>query len=217
VVLLLPHGYEGQGPEHSSARLERFLQLSAEDNWQVVVPSTPAQLFHLLRRQALRDLRKPLVVMTPKSLLRTRATFSTASDLTDGEFHEVIPDPVSPHPSTVTRLLLCQGKTYWELSKARDERGIGDVAIARVEQLYPFPADQLQAVLDRYRGAVPVWVQEEPANMGAWWFMRLQCADRLGVELTGVTRSEGAAPATGSMSLHQREQADLIDRAFSDR
>jgi multifunctional 2-oxoglutarate metabolism enzyme len=214
VVLLLPHGYEGQGPEHSSARLERFLQLSAEDNWQVVVPSTPAQYFHLLRRQALRDLCKPLVVMTPKSLLRTRATFSAASELTDGGFHEVIPDPLSPHPSTVSKLLLCQGKMYWDLAKAREERGIGDVAIVRVEQLYPFPAEELGAILERFSAAKRVWVQEEPANMGAWWFMRLQCADRLGVELNAVTRTEGAAPATGSMSLHQREQVDLIDRAL---
>jgi multifunctional 2-oxoglutarate metabolism enzyme len=217
VVLLLPHGYEGQGPEHSSARLERFLQLSAEDNWQVVVPSTPAQLFHLLRRQALRDLRKPLVVMTPKSLLRTRDTFSAARDLTDGAFHEVIPDPLSPHPSTVSKLLLCQGKTYWELAKARGERGVGDVALVRVEQLYPFPAEAVGEVLGRFKDARRVWVQEEPANMGAWWFMRLQCADRLGVELEGVTRPEGAAPATGSMSLHQREQSDLIDRALGGR
>jgi 2-oxoglutarate decarboxylase len=214
VALLLPHGYEGQGPEHSSARLERFLQLSAEDNWQVVVPSTPAQYFHLLRRQGLRDLRKPLVVMTPKSLLRTRATFSAAEDFTDGGFGEVIADPLSPHPSTASKLLLCQGKMYWDLVKARDERGIGDVAIVRVEQLYPFPAEALGVILERFSAAERVWVQEEPANMGAWWFMRLQCEDRLGVTLTGVTRAEGAAPATGSMSLHQKEQADLIDRAL---
>jgi len=215
LVLLLPHGYEGQGPEHSSARLERFLQLSAEDNWQVVVPSTPAQYFHVLRRQALRDLRKPLVVMTPKSLLRLRDAFSAAADFTEGAFREVLPEPLEPHPSVVTRMILCQGKVYYDLRKAREERGIQSVALVRIEQLYPFPEEQLRAQLGEYRGAEVIWVQEEPENMGAWHFVKEQMEERIGVELRGLTRSEGAAPATGSMALHAREQSDLLERALS--
>ncbi|MFN2543842.1 MAG: multifunctional oxoglutarate decarboxylase/oxoglutarate dehydrogenase thiamine pyrophosphate-binding subunit/dihydrolipoyllysine-residue succinyltransferase subunit [Actinomycetota bacterium] len=215
LVLLLPHGYEGQGPEHSSARLERFLELSAEDNWQVVVPSTPAQLFHLLRRQALRDLRKPLVVMTPKSLLRLRAAFSPAAAFTEGTFQEVLPEPLAPHPSVVTKVILCQGKVFHDLAKARDERDVQGVALVRLEQLYPFPAHRLEEVLGEYGDAEIRWVQEEPANMGAWSFVRWQLRDRLRIDAVGVTRSEGAAPATGSMTLHQREQDDLVERALA--
>src|SRR5207249_2512259 len=139
LTLLLPHGYEGQGPEHSSARLERFLQLAAEDNIQVVVPSTPAQLFHLLRRQALRDLRKPLVVMTPKSLLRVSAARSPAEDFTQGPFREVIGDADKPHPSIVSRVILCQGKMYYDLLKRRQDKDVRGAALVRIEQLYPFP------------------------------------------------------------------------------
>ena len=214
LVLLLPHGYEGQGPEHSSARLERFLQLSAEDNWQVVVLSTPAQLFHALRRQSLRDLRKPLVVMTPKSLLRLRAAYSAASEFTEGAFREVVPEAPAPHPSVVSRLILCQGKAYYDLATARDQRKLQSVALVRIEQLYPFPAEQVREQLEAYPDAERFWVQEEPENMGAWRFVQEQVEERLGVELTGVTRSEAAAPATGSLSLHKEEQADLLDRAY---
>jgi 2-oxoglutarate dehydrogenase E1 component len=215
LTMLLPHGYEGQGPEHSSARLERFLQLAAEDNIQVAVPSTPAQDFHLLRRQVLRDLRKPLVVMTPKSLLRLPAARSRTEEFTDGSFQEVLPDPEHPHPSVVSRVLLCSGKVFYDLEKHRADHDVRGAAIVRVEQLYPFPEDQVREQLRHFEGAEPYWVQEEPENMGAWFHVRRVMADRIGVELTGVTRPESASPATGSLTVHQREQADLVDRAFA--
>jgi multifunctional 2-oxoglutarate metabolism enzyme len=214
LTMLLPHGYEGQGPEHSSARLERFLQLAAEDNIQVTVPSTPAQYFHLLRRQVLRDLRKPLVVMTPKSLLRLPAARSRTEAFTDGSFQEVLPDPEHPHPSVVSRVLLCSGKVCYDLEKYRADHDVRGAAIVRVEQLYPFPEDLLREQLAHFEGAEPFWVQEEPENMGAWWYVRRVVRDRLGVDLAGVTRPESASPATGSLTVHQQEQADLIDRAF---
>ncbi len=215
LVLLLPHGYEGQGPEHSSARLERYLQLAAEDNIQVVVPSTPAQYFHLLRRQALRDLRKPLVVMTPKSLLRLPAARSAAAELTDGSFLEVAADPDRPHPSVVQRVIFCGGKVFYDLVKRRAEAGVHGAALVRIEQLYPFPADQVREVLERNEGASDAyWVQEEPENMGAWYFVRRVVRDRLGVDLTGIAREESASPATGSLTVHQQEQEALLDRAF---
>src|SRR5207249_10760748 len=150
LVLLLPHGYEGQGPEHSSARLERFLQLCAEDNMQVTVPSTPAQYFHLLRRQALRATRKPLVVMTPKSLLRLPAARSTAEGLTGGRFAEVLADRDGPDPRAARRLLFCSGKVFYDLARRRREAGLDEIALVRVEQLYPFPAGALRAQLDAY-------------------------------------------------------------------
>ncbi|HXJ63116.1 MAG TPA: thiamine pyrophosphate-dependent enzyme, partial [Actinomycetota bacterium] len=215
LVLLLPHGYEGQGPEHSSARLERWLQLAADDNIQVAVPSTPAQYFHLLRRQALRDLRKPLVVMTPKSLLRLPAARSAAADLTEGSFHEVLPDPDHPHPSVVSRVILCGGKVFYDVAKRRADTGVRGAALVRIEQHYPFPADQLRETLEHFADAREVfWVQEEPENMGAWHDVRRVVRDRLGVDLTGVTRDESASPATGSLTIHQHEQAALLDRAF---
>jgi len=216
LVLLLPHGFEGQGPEHSSARLERFLDLAAEDNMQVAYPSSPAQYFHLLRRQALRANRKPLVVMTPKSLLRLPAARSTAEQLTAGQFSEVLPDPAGPSPDKVRRLLLCAGKVFYELAKRRNDEGLDQVAIVRVEQLYPFPAKALRAQLDAYPGAEQtVWVQEEPENMGAWRYVRLKAEQELGVRLEPVSRDEGAAPAAGSPTLHQQEQQELLDRAFA--
>jgi 2-oxoglutarate dehydrogenase E1 component len=216
LVLLLPHGFEGQGPEHSSARLERFLQLAAEDNVQVAVPSTPAQYFHLLRRQALRATRKPLVVMTPKSLLRLPAARSTAEDLTGGHFQEVLPDRDGPDPSEVRRLLLCSGKVFYDLAKRREEAGLDDVALVRVEQLYPFPAAALRAQLDAYGQAEMVrWVQEEPENMGAWWYLRLRAESELGLTLDAVSREEGAAPATGSPTIHAQEQHDLVEQALT--
>jgi 2-oxoglutarate dehydrogenase E1 component len=214
LVLLLPHGYEGQGPEHSSARLERFLQLAAEDNIQVAVPSTPAQLFHLLRRQALRDLRKPLVVMTPKSLLRLSGARSAADEFTEGTFLEVVGDPERPHPSVVSRVILCQGKMYYDLLKRRHEEEVRGAALVRVEQLYPFPVEQLRAQLELYPKTEVWWVQEEPENMGAWFYLERVVRDRLGIELTGVTRVESASPATGSLTLHQQDQEELLERAF---
>jgi multifunctional 2-oxoglutarate metabolism enzyme len=216
LVLLLPHGFEGQGPEHSSARLERFLDLAAEDNMQVTYPSTPAQYFHLLRRQALRANRKPLVVMTPKSLLRLPAARSTAEQLTAGQFSEVLPDPAQPSPDQVRRVLLCSGKVYYELAKRRADGDLDQVALIRVEQLYPFPAAALRAQLDAYPEAERVlWVQEEPENMGAWRYVRLKADEELGVRLEPVTRDEGAAPAAGSPTLHAQEQQELLDRAFA--
>jgi multifunctional 2-oxoglutarate metabolism enzyme len=216
LVLLLPHGFEGQGPEHSSARLERFLDLAAEDNMQVAYPSTPAQYFHLLRRQALRANRKPLVVMTPKSLLRLPAARSTAEQLTGGQFAEVLPDPEQSSPDRVRRVLLCSGKVYYELAKRRRDEQLDDVAIIRVEQLYPFPAGALRAQLDAYSNAErTIWVQEEPENMGAWRYVRLKAEEELGVRLEAASRAEGAAPAAGSPTLHQQEQQELLDHAFA--
>jgi len=212
LVLLLPHGYEGQGPDHSSARLERFLQLAAEDNMQVVVPSTPAQYFHLLRRQALRSQGKPLVVMTPKSLLRLGTARSKADEFTGGSFAEVVGDPAPP-AGGANRLIFTQGKMFYDVEKARHERK-APVAIVRIEQLYPFPAEAARRQLETYAGAEPVWVQEEPANMGAWRFLQCTVKDRLGVDLTCVAREESASPATGSLKVHTREQAVLIDRAL---
>ncbi|HTE69666.1 MAG TPA: multifunctional oxoglutarate decarboxylase/oxoglutarate dehydrogenase thiamine pyrophosphate-binding subunit/dihydrolipoyllysine-residue succinyltransferase subunit, partial [Actinomycetes bacterium] len=216
LVLLLPHGFEGQGPEHSSARLERFLDLAAEDNMQVAYPSTPAQYFHLLRRQAMRANRKPLIVMTPKSLLRLPAARSTAEQLTGGQFHEVLPDPGQPSPDRVGRVLLCSGKVYYDLAKRRADAGLDQVALVRVEQLYPFPAQALRAQLDAYPNADRrSWVQEEPENMGAWRYLRLKAEEELGVRLELAGRDEGAAPAAGSPTLHQQEQQELLDRAFA--
>jgi multifunctional 2-oxoglutarate metabolism enzyme len=212
LVLLLPHGYEGQGPEHSSARLERFLDLAAEDNIEIVVPSNGAQYFHLLRRQALRDVRKPLVVLTPKSLLRLGAAANTSGELEAGHFRPVLPDPTPPERAR--RVLLCQGKLFYELADRRSEQDIDDVAIVRLEQCYPFPADQLRPELERFGGAEVVWVQEEPENMGAGRFVCRNLRERLGVEVRLVSRAESPSPATGSLTLHKKEQAELIDRAF---
>jgi 2-oxoglutarate decarboxylase len=213
LVMLLPHGYEGQGPEHSSARLERFLDLAAEDNIQIAVPSTAAQYFHLLRRQALRDVRKPLVVLTPKSLLRLAAAASTAAELESGHFLPVLPDP-SP-PERASRVLLCQGKLFYELADRRGEEDIDEVAIVRLEQCYPFPVEALRSELDRFGGAAVVWVQEEPENMGAGRFVCRNLRERLDVQVRMVSRPESPSPATGSLTLHKKEQAELIERAFA--
>src|SRR5690606_30347537 len=180
LVMLLPHGYEGQGPEHSSAYLERFLQLCAEDNIQVCVPSLPHQYFHLLRRQMRRTFRKPLILMMPKSLLRHELSTSQISDLTDKAFEHVIDDPAAPPRDRVRRLLLCCGKIYFALEQARRKEKIDDIAIVRVEQLYPFPQARLQQIISRYRAASEIcWVQDEPKNRGAWSYMQ----QRLGTML----------------------------------
>ncbi len=196
LVLLLPHGFEGMGPEHSSARLERFLNLCAKDNLQVVYPSTPAQFFHLLRRQALRLWRKPLVVMTPKSLLRLPEASSTLDELAGSEFQRVIPDTSQMRKSAV-RILLCAGKIYFELDRARSERKRDDVAIVRLEQIYPLNTDLLESVLQAYPRDTPaVWVQEEPENMGAWRFLRARLGQRLFDRhpFTVVSRPESSSP-----------------------
>jgi 2-oxoglutarate dehydrogenase E1 component len=213
LVLLLPHGYEGQGPEHSSARLERFLELAAGDAIEVAVLSTAAQYFHLLRRQALRGLRRPLVIMTPKSLLRLPAARSSTDELAGGGWRPVLPDPA--RPERASRVLLCQGKIFYELDAARRERGIDDVALVRLEQCYPFPAEELAQAFEPFEGASVTWAQEEPENMGAGRFVLRCLRDGLGVEARFVSRPESPSPATGSLTLHQRQQAELIDRALS--
>jgi 2-oxoglutarate dehydrogenase E1 component len=213
LVMLLPHGYEGQGPEHSSARIERFLQLCAEDNMQVCNATTPAQYFHLLRRQMRRDLRLPLVLMTPKSLLRHKRVMSPVNDLTAGRFLEVIEDATAD-PGRVRRVLLCSGKVYYDLLERRLQDESGSVAIVRVEQLYPFPEEQLRGTLARYRRAHEcVWVQEESQNMGAWSFMepRLRA---MGHAPEYVGRDASSSPATGSLKTHQREQQELVEAAL---
>ncbi len=233
--LLLPHGYEGQGPEHSSARIERFLTLCARGNLRVVVPSTAAQYFHLLRAQARRVPTTPLVVFTPKSMLRAVASRSPLLDLESGSFAEILDDPRVADPAAVRRVVLCSGKIAHEALARRDERLAdpgpapvapgsstppapepGAIAVVRVEQLYPWPEQALAAVLERYRGASEVvWLQEEPENMGAWSFVhaRLHRLLRERYVLRHVSRAESASPATGSSALHQLEQADLLDRA----
>jgi 2-oxoglutarate dehydrogenase E1 component len=217
LVLLLPHGYEGQGPEHSSSRFERFLQLAAHDNIQVAVPSNAASYFHLLRRQGLRGVRKPLITITPKSLLRLPAARSKGEELASGSFQEVLPDPAGPDPDSVERVLLCSGKVVYDLLKRRNDAKLGDkVAIVRLEQLYPFPAEALKTELERYGDAEPVWVQEEPANMGAWRYVTLAARDHLGVELRRISREQAAAPATGSATIHEQEQKALVDQAFAE-
>jgi len=217
LVLLLPHGFEGMGPEHSSARLERFLQLCARDNIQVIYPSTPAQYFHSLRRQALRRWRKPLVIMTPKSLLRHREAVSPLSDFAQGGFKTVIGE--RRNGAAVKRVLLCSGKVYYELKRHRDERRRDDVALVRIEQLYPVPEDTLTAALRNYADGTPaVWVQEEPINMGAacFWSQRFgtQLFDRL--PFSTVARTASASPATGSMARHKQQQAALMAAAFGE-
>jgi len=215
LVLLLPHGFEGQGPEHSSARLERFLSLAAEDNMQVVNPTTPAQYFHCLRRQVVRRWRKPLVVMTPKSLLRFGKAVSTLDECGAGYFQRILPDPTLPDPGQVKRILLCSGKVYYDLEKYREENARRDVAIVRLEQLYPLRRGDLESILSRYAEGTPmIWVQEEPQNMGAWHYMAVQFGRDLRNPFSGVYRERSASPATGSANRHKREQTELVKQAF---
>lgn len=218
LVLLLPHGMEGQGPEHSSARLERFLLLCAEDNMQVVNLTTPAQLFHCLRRQVLRPWRKPLIVMSPKSLLRHRRAISTMDELAEGEFERIIADEPAIDPGKVRRLVMCTGKIYYDLLERRERDQVDDIGILRVEQLYPLRPNELQSRLAPYPKDVDlVWVQEEPWNMGAWYFMRARLPEILGNEqpLRCIARPESASPATGSGASHKLEQQLLVDEVFS--
>jgi 2-oxoglutarate dehydrogenase E1 component len=214
LVMLLPHAYEGQGPEHSSARLERFMQLAAEDNMQICNLTTPAQLFHCLRRQVLRPWRKPLIVMTPKSLLRHKEAVSPLSEFSNGKFHRVIADDLDP--AKVKRVLLCSGKVYYDLLDARRKLNREDVAIVRLEQLYPLNQELVNA-LEPYKDGTPlVWVQEEPSNMGAWYFVNARLRDVIGerLPLTLASRVESASPATGSKASHYLEQKMLIEVAF---
>lgn len=217
LAMLLPHGFEGQGPEHSSARLERFLMLCAEDNMQVVNLTTPAQLFHCLRRQVLRPWRKPLIVMSPKSLLRHRRAVSKLDELADGQFQRIIPDDPAIDPKKARRVVLCSGKIYYSLLDEREKLEANDVAILRVEQLYPLRPEELREQLAPYPdGTDLVWVQEEPWNMGAWFFMRARLPDILEdrFELRCVARPESASPATGSGASHKLEQQLLLNEVF---
>jgi 2-oxoglutarate dehydrogenase E1 component len=220
VTLLLPHGHEGQGPDHTSGRPERYLQLCADDNMRVAIPSNPASYFHLLRRQALSPKRKPLVVFTPKSLLRHKLAVSMPEDFTSGTFQPVLADPgingAPLDPAAVKRVLLCSGKVFYDLYQARAERGITDTAILRLEQLYPLPIEQTRAALAAYPNAEDwVWVQEEPANQGAWSFIALNLLEHLeGVRLRRISRPAAAAPAAGSARVHEWEQTALIEAAL---
>jgi 2-oxoglutarate dehydrogenase E1 component len=217
LTLFLPHGYEGQGPEHSSARLERFLQLCAENNMQVCVPSTPAQMFHMLRRQMLRSFRKPLIVMTPKSLLRHKLSLSAIGDLAQGRFMNVIDEIDDLQAGQVRRVVFCSGRVYFDLLEARRADEARDVALVRVEQLYPFPIDEYAAILRRYPNAVEVvWCQEEPQNQGAWYQIRHRLQEALGPrqELLYSGRAPSAAPATGIPQLHAAQQHGLVAAAL---
>jgi 2-oxoglutarate dehydrogenase E1 component len=217
LTLFLPHGYEGQGPEHSSARLERFLQLCAEENMQVVVPSTPAQMFHLLRRQALQPFRRPLIVFTPKSLLRHELSVSPLTELSNSNFANVIGEIDDIAPAQVERVVFCSGKVYFDLLKARRSAGQRNVALVRIEQLYPFPVDQYQAALAFYAQATDlVWCQEEPQNQGAWYQIRHRLQDLAGSRTVYYAgRAAAAAPATGQMRNHDSEQHRLVDAALN--
>jgi len=214
LVLLLPHGYEGQGPEHSSARLERFLSLCAEDNIQVVNATTAAQYFHLLRRQVRRPFRKPLIVMTPKSLLRSKLAASTIDEMAAGRFREVIDDAVAA--DSVKRVVLCSGKVYYDLVARREEsKKTREVAIVRLEQFFPWPADALKAAVGRYRSAREwVWCQEESQNNGGWAFVGPRLRELTGQDFQYVGRDPSASPATGSHSIHDREQKELVEAAI---
>ena len=218
ITLLLPHGMEGQGPEHSSARLERFLDLAAEDNIQIVQPTTPAQFFHCLRRQVLRRWRKPLIVMTPKSLLRHPRVISSLDDFAMGRFERILPDANAGSGTEITRILMCSGKVYFDLDRERERLGRKDIAILRVEQFYPLGDETVKAALRSYRDGTPLyWIQEEPENMGAWRFLKIRFGEAvLGrLPLKGISRPASASPATGSHSSHRKEQEQLIAAAFA--
>ena len=217
ITLMLPHGYEGQGPEHSSARLERFMQLSADTNMQVVQPTTASQIFHVLRRQMVRSLRKPLVIMTPKSLLRNKDATSPLSEFTRGGFQTVIPENKELKADKVKRVIVCSGKVYYDLAKKREEKGADDTAILRVEQLYPFPHKAFAAELRKYPNATDiVWCQDEPQNQGAWFFVQHYIHENMaeGQKLGYSGRAASASPAVGYSHLHQEQQKALVEGAF---
>jgi 2-oxoglutarate dehydrogenase E1 component len=213
IVLLLPHGYEGQGPEHSSARLERFLQACAEDNIQVANATTPAQYFHLLRRQVRRDFRKPLIVMAPKSLLRHPSAVSRIADFTGGSFQEVLEEPSAP--AGASRLILCSGKVYYDLCDYREKNGAKDAALVRIEQLYPLHSDRLREIAAKNPAARLVWCQEESENMGAWTWIAPKLEDIFGREPAYAGRDASASPAVGSLALHKLELAGLLKDAYT--
>lgn len=218
LTMLLPHGYEGQGPEHSSARLERYLQLCADHNMQVVTPTTPAQVYNMIRRQAVRPMRRPLIVMTPKSLLRHPLAVSTLEELSEGVFHNVIDEIDDIDPANVKRVVLCGGKVFYDLLDARRKRELNDVAIVRIEQLYPFPHDELDEVLKTYSHVKDfVWCQEEPQNQGAWYCSQhhFRAAIPTDASLNYAGRKASAAPAVGYNAVHIKEQQKLVDDALT--
>ena len=220
LVMMLPHGYEGQGPEHSSARLERYLQLCAEYNIQVCVPSNPSQMFHLLRRQMIRRLRKPLIIMSPKSMLRRKESVSTLEDLADGQFQPVISETENLSPGKVRRIIACSGRVYYDLIAYRKAHKIEDIAIIRIEQLYPFPHDEFQAEVDRFEQAKDVmWCQEEPGNQGAWHRIQHYLLRHLGLNQTlgYALRPSSASPAVGYLAKHNFQQKELVEAAFRER
>ncbi len=217
--MLLPHGFEGQGPEHSSARLERYLQLCAEHNMQVCSPTTPAQIFHLLRRQMIRPYRKPLIVMSPKSLLRHKLAISTLEDLTTGQFQTVIGEQDYHNPKKITRIIFCAGKVYYDLLEARreDAENLKHVAIARLEQLYPFPVESFKAEIANYTHLKEfVWCQEEPKNQGAWYHSNHHFIDSLDsrISVTYAGREPSAAPAVGKFHVHIEQQKAVVHDAL---
>lgn len=220
LTMLLPHGYEGQGPEHSSARLERYLQLCAEHNVQVCMPTTPAQVFHMLRRQAIRPLRKPLIVMSPKSLLRHKEATSSLEDLANGRFETVLDETDNLDPAKVRRLILCSGKVFYDLRGARRERGIEDIALIRIEQLYPFPEEDLEKVVGAYSNIEDaIWCQEEPMNQGAWYasqhnMRRVIQRHKVDVYLRYAGREASASVSAGYTALHLKQQEQFIDEAL---
>jgi 2-oxoglutarate dehydrogenase E1 component len=218
ITLMLPHGYEGQGPEHSSARLERFMQLAADNNMQIVQPTSASQIFHVLRRQMVRMFRKPLVLMTPKSLLRNKDATSPLTDFTRGDFKTVIGEVnVEINADKVKRVIACSGKVYYDLVKARAEKKQTDVAILRVEQLYPFPHKSFASEMKKYPNATDVvWCQDEPQNQGAWFFVQHYIHENMleGQKLGYAGRPASASPAVGYAHLHQEQQKALLDQAF---
>jgi 2-oxoglutarate dehydrogenase E1 component len=219
LVLLLPHGFEGQGPEHSSARLERYLQLCADHNMQVCNPTTPAQIFHLLRRQLLRTYRKPLIVMSPKSLLRHKLATSTLEDLTEGKFSPIITEQDKHNPKKITRLVMCSGKIYYDLLEARRTDELDHVAIIRIEQLYPFPGELFKMEINKYPHLKQItWCQEEPKNQGAWYQTKHHFYNNMDNDITVfyAGRCASAAPAVGSHSVHIEQQKAVVNAALYD-
>jgi 2-oxoglutarate dehydrogenase E1 component len=215
--MTLPHGYEGQGPEHSSARLDRYLQLCAEDNMQVVNLTTPAQYFHILRKQAKMDDKKPLIIMSPKSLLRHRLATSRTDDLAKGQYKPFIPDQEVEDKSNIDRLIICSGKVYYDLYQQRQEEEIENIAIARLEQFYPFPDQDVNSILKEYEDVDDiVWCQEEPKNMGAWTFVAPRIMQELqeGQNLRYIGRQASASPAAGQKKVHKAEQQKLLNEAL---
>jgi len=215
---MLPHGYEGQGPEHSSARLERFMQLSADNNMQVVQPTSASQIFHVLRRQMVRMFRKPLIIMTPKSLLRAKDASSPLTEFTKGEFRTVIGEQSAEvNAERVKRLIACSGKVYYDLVRSRADRKNADVAVVRVEQLYPFPHKAFAAELKKYPNlSEVVWCQDEPQNQGAWFFVQHYIHENMseGQRLGYAGRPPSASPAVGYAHLHQEQQKALLEQAY---